>query len=396
MRVVRSFLALITLASSLAGCSHIPFFGDDDDDVVIELREPAELTSVTEELRIHRVWNVSAGSGDEGKSVRMRLLLLPEKIAVAGENGQVGVYQQKDGRSLWSRTVDSKLSAGVGGDEQSIVVGNAEGVVYCLNGNDGTERWQLKLSSEVDTISRTLNNIVVVRTHDSKIYGIEVTAGSLLWNFSRSAPALLLQGTSVPLVDEGVTYVGFDSGQLVALSLDSGEPLWEARVAVPSGRSELERLVDIDGQMIIDGDIIYVVSFQGRVAALAKATGRVIWSREMSSSRGLTLDADKVYVSDSDSVVWALDKNSGVALWKQDQLLYRSVSAPAVVESEVLVGDFEGYVHVLSTEDGHFTGRQDISGEAILAPPVVDENQQIYFLDQNGHVSALEIKSLKQ
>jgi outer membrane protein assembly factor BamB len=212
--------------------------------------------------------------------------------------------------------------------------------------------------------------IVVVQTVDGYLTGLDASSGERLWVQGRTVPVLTLRGTSTALVEDGAVIAGFANGKITALDIRSGAPLWEAVVAVPSGRSELQRMVDVDANPVVRDGVLYVVSFQGQMAAVGLQNGRLLWNRDMSAYAGIAVDAGQVYVTDENSEVWALDRDTGASLWKQSALRRRALTGPTVAGGYVAVGDFAGYVHLLARLDGSIVGRVKVDSKGILAPPV--------------------------
>jgi outer membrane protein assembly factor BamB len=199
---------------------------------------------------------------------------------------------------------------------------------------------------------------------------------------------LTLRGTSAPVLNKGRVLVGLEAGRLVALELDRGQPIWETVVTVPSGRTELERVVDIDGKPLVLDRTVYVATYQGEVAALGEASGRLLWQRKMSSYNGIAADWQRVFVADEQGVLWALDADSGVPLWSQDALSWRGLSPPAVIRGMVAVGDAEGYVHLFDAEKGAPLGRVRVGDAPIVAAPQVRDGR-LYVLGSEGDFAVL-------
>ncbi len=169
-------------------------------------------------------------------------------------------------------------------------------------------------------------------------------------------------------------FAGFPGGRLVALTLNAGNVGWEAAVALPKGATELERVADVSSPPVIDGQQICAVAFQGRLACFDLLKGTPVWARDVSSVSGMTIDSSNIYVADDKSAIVAYEKNNGASLWKQDKLYGRYVSGPVVTGRFVAVGDFQGYVHFMSREDGSFVARVPTDGSAIVAQPVAIDN----------------------
>ena len=386
-------LVITILFLLLSGCSYIPWFGEEEE-VEIEPREPAELTEISPELVLQQNWSASGNGDADEKYVRIRPYFFADKVAFADTKANIAVYEVGNGQRVWSRSLSGNLSGGVGGNANILVVGSVDGDVVAVNSDDGTDAWTTALSSEVMAVSPGFEGIVIVRTNDSRIHGLSTVSGDVQWVVSQSSPALTLRGTGAPLIRDGIAYVGMDNGKVIAISITGGNIIWESRVSVPSGRSELDRLVDIDGQLAADADYIYAASYHGRVAAIDRSNGRIVWARDIASISGVTIDDTLVYVSDRDDSVWALQKASGVTEWRQDKLFYRELSTPVTLENAVVVGDFRGYLHALAKDDGRLVGRTSLGKQPIQTSKSPSAAVS-YVVDTSGRLAAYSIASAK-
>jgi outer membrane protein assembly factor BamB len=373
------FMGLIALLS--AAC-----------ETVDETRLPAELTPVKTTLDVERQWSRTAGAGVDERYLKLRPVLVRDTLYVVDAQGRLNALRVDNGKVLWDAVVDAVVLAGLQRGEGSLFLGTEDGGVIALSQADGRELWRQQLGAEVLALSDAYLGVVVARTADSRLHGLDVRSGEVLWQAGRTTPVLNLRGASRPVVGSGRVVVGFDDGKLVALSPVRGNVSWTTTVANPSGRSELERMVDIDGELKVVDGIIFVASFRGRVAAVTLSDGRILWSRQMSSHMGLDVDAQGVYVTDADGHITALDRVNGATLWKQDKLQYREITAPVIIDEYVMVGDFEGYTHWLSKYDGHFVARSRFDTSGILSTPLV-EDDTAYVLNCGGEVAALSIAS---
>ena len=253
---------------------------------------------------------------------------------------------------------------------------------------DGEEVWRESVGSEVLAQPQGAGEHVIVYALNNNIFGLAAINGELDWEINNSMPALILRANSPPLVmNDQIAYLGLSNGRVIAFQIDTGKRLWEHAVTTPRGRSELQRMVDISGQMALVEDTLYVVTYQGRVAALATATGRERWHRTLSSHKGVNATDDYVTLTDNDDVVWLLSAEDGITLWKQEALLYREVTTPAFWRDYLVVGDSEGYVHVLSIKDGSLIGRTEVGGDGISVPPFVIDDT-LYVITNNGKLIA--------
>lgn len=380
MRLIRLLLAASLLVHGLAACSMFKREEDTAD-------PPAELVTFKSEIGIDELWSRSIGDGAGGQMLNLVIAHDGERLFVADHKGVVTALQAADGRVLWEHNTGAGISAGPGVGDGLVLLGTSDGRLLALDAADGGERWQAQLSSEILSVPAAAGGLTVAQTVDGRVFGLSSGSGARRWIFTRPEPLLTLRGSSSPLIVGNRVYVGLASGRLSAIDASDGRPQWEARVGVPSGRSDLERLTDIDANLLLRDDTLYTVTYQGRIAAISRYDGNLLWVREMSSYTGMSADSDQIYVSDDKGAVWALDRNNGASLWKQDKLFARGVTAPAVLDDAVIVADAQGYVHWLARDDGRFIARVRHSGAAIRSAPLAAAGR-LFILDAKGGLSA--------
>lgn len=311
-------------------------------------------------IKIATQWVAHVGEKHERQQSQLPVKVVDDKIYLANTDGAVGVMELNTGKVLWQSQMKERITAGPGFDDKVIVVANNEAEVIAMEEGSGKELWRQKVSSEVITEPVVTDTKVFVQTIDGKIFALAKDSGKKLWIDGREIPALTLRGNSRPIVAGTRLLVGFASGELVAYNIDSGKVEWETAIAVPRGRTDLERIVDIDGLFYLDGDTVYVVSYQGKIAAVALEDGRTVWSRDMSSYAGLVVDERQIYVTDEKGFVWALDRSSGATLWRQEKLADRQLTTPVLLGNAVVVADVGGYIFWLSRDDGAFLAQVDL------------------------------------
>ncbi|OUD14070.1 outer membrane protein assembly factor BamB [Thioflexithrix psekupsensis] len=376
----------IGLLSVLSGCG---LFTQKD-----VTREPAPLVDFTPSVAVSGLvqWTVKASSGLKAEQfLPLKPAIFDRKIFVSDPRNGVTVFNADTGKVVWKNALKNiPVSSGPGVNQELVIVGSNKGDLIALNSTTGAEVWRTELSSEILTPPQLAQGVVVARTLDGKLWGIDSRSGQRTWVYERTVPVLTLRGASTPVLVSGAVIAGFDNGKLAAVQLDNGALLWEASIAVPRGRSELERMVDIDADPVIMGDVLYVVSYRGRMVAMDLYSGRVLWEREMSSHAGLGADNRYVYVTDDQDHVWALDRFTGSAVWKQTKLENRQLTAPVSTGQYVIVGDVEGYLHWMRAEDGQFVGRHQTDKSRILAPPILAQDR-LYVYNQSGRISVLAV-----
>ncbi|MCF5708704.1 outer membrane protein assembly factor BamB [Pseudomonas syringae] len=373
--------ALLALAILAAGCSS---------NSKKEL-PPAELTDFKEEVVLQKQWSRSIGDG-QGKTYNMLVPAIDgDRIYAADVTGEVVSLDRLTGDVIWKKDLELPVSGAVGVGYGLVMIGTLKGEVVAMDATTGEEKWRARVTSEVLAPPATNGSVVVVQTQDDRVVGFDASTGSQLWIYESTPAVLTLRGTGAPLVTNRLAVAGLSTGKVVALDITNGVPVWEQRVAVPQGRSELDRVVDIDGGLLLSGGTLYVATYQGRVAGLELESGRVLWQRDASSYSGVAQGFGSVYATLASGTVEGIDERSSSALWSNESLARRQLGAPEVYSSYIAVGDMEGYLHLLSQVDGRFVGRQRIDSDGLRARPLV-VGDMIYVYGNSGKLEALTIK----
>lgn len=381
--------AVIGLALTLSGCSAVGsmtstvggWFGAGP-----AKAKPAELVEFKPRANLAEAWKGETGDA-AGYLFRPQL---EGNDVVAASGSRVARFAVATGNTVWKTDTGVKLSTGAGSGQGLALAGGSKGELLALDLATGQPRWKVSLSSEVTGQLLVADAIAIVRTGDGNVHGLSVADGSRKWLYTRNLPALSLRGSGGMVVRDNVLYAGFPGGKLVALNPANGAQLWEATVALPRGATEIERVADVMGNPVLDGRQVCAVAYQGRVACFDRQNGSLIWARDTSSNSGLTMDERNLYVTDDKDAVTAYDKVSGRAGWRQDKLARRQVTAPLALGAWVVVADGEGYVHVLSSEDGSFVARAKVDSSVNTAP--VDIGPGFAVQTSKGSVVAFRLK----
>lgn len=312
-------------------------------------------------------------------------------IYAGGASGQIAGFAANSGASQTRFDAGTALSGGVGFGAGLILVGTARGEVLAFEPS-GKSVWKTQLTGEVLAPPVAADGVVVVRTGDGRIYGLNAADGKRRWVYQRALPPLAVRSYAGVVVTRGGVFAGFPGGRLVAIALENGNVGWEAVVALPKGATELERVTDVTSYPVVDGPQVCAVAFQGRIACFDALRGQTLWARDASSIAGMGMDARNIFITDDKSAIQALDRSGGASLWKQDKLLGRWATAPLAMGRYVIVGDFEGYVHVLSREDGAFVARTATDGSPIQVPPVAIDLSTFLVQTQKGGVFAISVQ----
>jgi outer membrane protein assembly factor BamB len=387
MRQISRYLLLFTMMFSIAGCSTISGWFDSDDD---DPMAPMALSDITETVKIKELWSVGVGDGQGDGFYRLQPAISGEVIYAASADGEVVAVDRKRGKTLWEVDLDISLSGGVGVYNDVLLLGSSEGLVLKLDANTGEQLWTTMLTGEILSPPQANGKVVVAQTYNGKLQGLDFATGQLLWTYNSKVPVLTIRGTSVPIMENNRVYAGFANGRVLAFDAQTGSIVWDGRVAIPQGRSEIERIVDVDGTMELAGNELYAVSYQGSVVAIDVESGRKIWQQKASSFSGVSLGFGNVYAADEDGTLNAFMRNGEGVRWSQGALGYRQLSRPTPVGSYVTVGDFEGYLHVLSQVDGDFVGRVRVDSDGVRAD-MLSEDGILYVFANDGELVAYEI-----
>ncbi|BAO44810.1 conserved hypothetical protein [Thiolapillus brandeum] len=384
MNIMR-WLLLPLLAGILGGCGTMAdpttWFAGDDPSL-----EPAELVDFTPVIKPQQRWSMDIGDTGTAYS-RLAPTVVDGMLYAVNEEGDLYAVDAQTGALSWQLETGLPASAGPGAGNGLVVIGTREAQVAAYAADSGEARWSKDLTSEILAAPAVSDDVVVVHTADGKLFGLSAVNGEQLWLYDHKVPVLTLRGSSSPVISGGTVYCGLAGGKMVALSLDSGLLEWEKHITVPSGRSELERMVDVDADPLVYSGTVYGAAYQGDVAALGEGSGKVFWKRKMSVYNNMAANWQQLAVTDARGHVWSLDPDSGAARWRQQDLQNRGITAPALQGDYTVVGDNEGYVHWLSSADGSMAARMDMGDAIVAAPLVVDD--VLYVLTSGGRLVAL-------
>lgn len=390
--------ALAIMCMAVASCS---WFGKDDE------AKPAELKPIKQEVKLDRAWYRSVGGEARDRASKLVPVVAGGRVFAASADGIIMAIKPDDGKVIWRKDVrdyydksmrpmafadkSDLITGGVGAGRDIIVIGTFGGDVIAINQSDGSLAWRSRATSEILAPPQVAGDRVVAQTIDGKVAAYNALDGTRQWVYSTSIPSLTLRGTSTPIVNGNMVIAGFANGRVAFIDLDKGIAGNDQRVAIAKGKSDLERLVDIDGQMVLDGTTLYVASYQGNIIAIDVSNGRVEWNKEASTVTGLAEGFGNIYMSGADGTLSAMAARDGDVRWKTEDLANRQLSTPAVISSYVAVGDFDGYIHLLAQSDGRFVGRVHADGDAIKSPMVVN-GTRMYVQTRGGTLLAYDLR----
>lgn len=384
----RLIAAAALAVALLSGCSTVKnlFDGRGKD----RSKDPTPLVQITPSANVKKLWGASVGKGGEHLGLAQRPAIADGRVYAAAVEGGVSAFDLRSGQSVWRYASELPLTGGPGAGDGLVVVGSLEGDVVALDAATGAEKWKAKVANEVLVAPAVGGGMVFVHSNDGRVTALDAGTGERRWFYSADVPALTVRGNGAITVGPGILFVGNDNGTLTALSMTDGGVVWTTPVAQPEGRSELERMADVDGPALLDNTTLYATSYKNHTVAIDGPSGQLMWDRENGGPRGLGLSNSAVVVTDPTGKVWGLDKNTGSSLWQQDGLAYRSTSAPAVQGDYAVVGDLEGVLHWLRLSDGAFAARSSVGGAITGQPAVADEVLVVQTVD--GQLAAFALQ----
>ena len=378
---------LAVCVASLAGCSTIKgWFGDKDD----KDSDPAKLVEFTPTATVTELWSADAGKGEDLLGARQRPVVMDGRVYAAAIEGGVHAFDLQTGASVWTYESELRLSGGPGAGEGLVVVGSLNCDVVALDAATGAEKWQAQVSNEVIAAPAIGMGMVFVRSNDGRITAFDAATGERRWFWNHEVPTLSVRGNDAPVLGPGYLFVGNDDGTVTALSAQDGRALWEQAVAQQEGRTELDRMADVDGTPVLEDTVLFATSFKGQTMAINAPTGQPIWLSEEGGAGHVAVAPSVAVVTDPADTVFGLDKATGTAMWKQPALLRRKLTAPAIHGDYAVVGDYDGYLHWLDLGNGEFVARARAGGDPLRATPVVADGILIV-QDIDGELSAFRL-----
>jgi outer membrane protein assembly factor BamB len=377
-----SFVGILSGLIALSGCSS---------NEVDESLQPAELIDFTPTVNAKVVWERWAGDGADEQLLRLVPAVSGDAVFACDADGDCYAYDRHSGARLWSQDVDLHISGAIAAGSGVVAFGTIDGQLVVLNDSDGSERFRKQLTSEILSSPAIHNNMLVVQAQNGHVFAFDLESETQKWHYDATLPLLSIRGTASPVVNDEATFVAFANGKVVALSNDNGATLWEKRISTPSGKSDLEKLSDVDGTPLLDYETLYAVGFNGVLRSIDVYSGRTRWKKEASSYVGPAQGFGQVYVAKDDGELIAVDDRSSAVNWKIEDLKNRQLTRPVVLGNYVVVGDFEGYLHFISQLSGTFSERINIDRDGLMSDPIV-VGDTLYIYSSDGSLAAVKIE----
>lgn len=353
-------------------------------------QKPTPLTAITPKASMALAWSVPIGKSNKSNTfLKLKPVIRDNIIYTADASGMVQATDKTNGHMVWSKQIEHGIASGPTVAEGYIALGTNASHLVLLKQSDGQQVWQATLSSDALSKPAIANHKVIVKTIDGNLYAFDLLKGTKIWVTDHGSPSLILKASSSPVMNGQVVLVGFSDGKLDAVDANFGHVIWQRSIAYASGSSDVERLVDIDADPIVRGNVVYLASYHGYVGALSLENGQFIWNKPASTYRNMAIDANTLYMTDSDDVLWAFDRQSGQVKWKQVSLKARGLTEPVLMNNRLVIGDREGYLHLLSVQSGELIARTQLSGAIDISPSV--SANRVYIQTADGKLNCISV-----
>jgi len=382
MKNIKKALILTLATIAISGCKGL--FEKDNTE------KPTKLESFKQEVKVTSLWKTRTNSGVGKQYLKLNAALTGNVIYTSDTSGTVTATNQETGKKIWAYRASGTISSGPTVTDNLVIVSSKIGEITALSQKTGAIVWRAHTSSEVLARPSYQNGIIVVKAIDGKVLALSEKDGRTLWTYHKTEPNLILRAASAPAISDDNLVVGFANGTISKLTLAGGSLQWQTTVAIPEGSFAIERMVDIDADPIIYDSTVYVATYQGRIAAIDLFTGKAKWSHDLSSYTGMAIDKDSVFITDAKSDVWNFNRATGKVNWRQKQLAFRNITGPLSIQKYIVVGDTEGYLHLLDKKDGHFVARERVNKHPILTAPI-GSNKNLYAVTTDGYLAKYTI-----
>ncbi len=376
--MIKRVATVMLMGVALSGCSTVKGWFAGKDAEAKKALEPAELVKFEPSVSVSKVWSRSVGKGEGRIGIRQAPVVADGRVYAAAVLGGVHALDLQTGKVVWTyeparekKQPKLRLSGGPGVGDGLVVVGALDGQVIALDASNGSEKWRAKVPGEVISAPAVGQGMVFVRSNDGRVTAFDASTGERRWFNPRELPSLTVRGNAPVVAGPGVLFIGNDDGSISTLAMQDGRTVWDQQVGTPEGRTELERMADVDGAPVLEGNTLYVSSFKNETMAIEGPTGRPLWVRDHGGAGGVAVSSGLAVVADEKGSVFGLDKNSGAAMWSQPALARRSLTGAAIHGDYAVVGDYKGYLHWLRLDNGELAARARAGGDRLIAPPLV-------------------------
>ncbi|RZO28963.1 MAG: outer membrane protein assembly factor BamB [SAR86 cluster bacterium] len=379
------FFAILQIVFILSSCSSLQglkFWETDE----VDPDEPKELSSYENQKDISIIWNLSFDGENEIGNFEPGFS--SQNLFFADSEGTLSSISLKSGEKEWSTELNF-LASGTAAGFGILVVADVDGNVIALDQKDGSQLWSTNVKGEILSKSVIDTQIVVVKSGSGELIGLNRVTGEIEWSYRSKLPPLTVRGSSSPVLSDDKIFVSFDNGRLGVFDINSGFPLWDGAISYASGTSELDNLIDGDSSPVIEGGLVYTTNYQGNLNIFDIAQKRSVWTSETSSFYSPVIMRGLLIVADANSTIKSFSLSSLEESWLNEDYLNRGLSNPVSYKGSLVVGDFEGYIHIIDPLNGKTIGRKKLSRKPIKS--IFTRSNSLYVIDEAFNLFSVNI-----
>jgi len=339
---------------------------------------------------IKKLWAVDTGVSQENANTNLQTAVLEDEIILLSPKGQLQAYKKNTGQSLWKHAIGKSMKTGPVVNEEWIIVVTARSQLRAYERKSLNLRWTVDLPGDVLATPKIDYDLLIVKTLNGKIIAFDLESGTQRWFYEQITPSLSLHKDSMPIVTQGKVFAGFSDGRVVALNRDTGVLLWQRFVAKPSGLNPIARLINMSAEMMVRDDSLYLLAGE-HLMALSIDNGQALWSYPVSAHNGFTIDGNMLYLIDNTGMLHTLDRQLGTALQKQQLTQQRRLHTPIIVNNALVFADNAGTIYAADPAQGKISTQQPVSKNRLNHPPFIDANGVAYFLTDKGDLIAVKL-----
>ena len=379
-----TLLLLLSFVSSCSSLSSLNFWSNDSEE---DTTTPAELQSFQEDFVVSIVWKQSFKASNDIGSFKPSFYA--GEMLVADSDGEITSLNPKTGKLNWTKSLDRTLSAGIASGFGKFVVSDGDGNVIGFDLDSKEILWETNVGGEVLANAVIDASLVVVKNSVGELIALDSLIGEKKWTFRSQLPALTVRGTGEPIIKDGMVFSTFDNGRLAAFQLNTGFFLWDGPISFLEGSSELENLIDADSSPVFEKQLIFATNYQGNLTAFDMAQKRPVWNSQASSFHSPVIGKGMIMVIQDDGSILSFSSANLASSWVSDEYTRRDLSNGVMLNNLLLVGDLEGYVHVIDPLAGNTIGRKKVSGKPIKS--ISTFGGLAYILDQDSNLVAISL-----
>ncbi len=344
---------------------------------------------------LKRAWRSSAG---QGSSSQGRLTASPiavgNRVFTLDTEATVYAFDASSGKRLWRAELtpeeeeeEEGYGGGVASENGKVFAAIGFGYVVALNPADGKVLWSKSIGVPIRSAPTAAGGRVYVTTVNNEVFALSQTDGEVVWKYAGVAETAGLLSSTSPAVSEGKVVVPYTSGEIVAFDSTEGFPVWSDTLTRAGGLSSLANINDIAGRPVIDRGTVFAISHSGRMLAVSLDSGERVWEQNISGTQTPWAAGNYVFVITQRGVLMALSRKTGGVRWVLELDTNNEWSGPVLAGGRLLMVSSSGLFVSASPETGQVIEKIEL-GEKILISPIV-AGSTVYLMTDDADLIAM-------